>query len=500
MSFVQNFPCFSILSAMFAAILTSAVNGKTARKISIGLTALLTVMSAALLVFLMGTGESYVYVMGHFPAPWGNELRAGELEAGLALLFSIVALGALLGGAQEALDDIDDERENFYFIMIDLMMAANLALVYTNDMFTAYVFVEINTIAACGLILGKYKGVTIAAAVRYMIMSLMGSGMLLLGISFFYSMTGQLLMSNMKEALAVAFANEQFQIPLVITIGMICIGLAIKSALWPFHTWLPAAYGFSTTISAALLSSIVSKGYIIFLMKVVIRVIGLDNFVNSQIVHVLLVFGIIGMIMGSVQAIRQTNLRKMIAYSSVAQIGYIYMGMGMGSLEGMGASIYHIFAHALAKSLMFIAASGLIKACGSASIRDMVGAGYKNKIAALGYAIASFSMIGIPGFAGFASKFLFAKASLADMAIAPPVLAALAVSTILNAMYFMKVMLHLYFPLNKEQKAAGATYQTYKNTSIYVAAVVLLSAANIVVGVCYKPMAEIIFHGLEIFG
>lgn len=126
MSFVQNVPCFSILAAMFAAIITSALKGKAARRLSLCMTGAVGVMSAFLLAFLMGTGESYVYVMGHFPAPWGNELRAGMLEAAMALLFCVIMLLALWGGMEEARRDLEADKANFYYIMADLMLASNL--------------------------------------------------------------------------------------------------------------------------------------------------------------------------------------------------------------------------------------------------------------------------------------------------------------------------------------------------------------------------------------
>lgn len=239
--------------------------------------------------------------------------------------------------------------------MADLMLASNLALVYTNDLFTAYVFVEINTIAACGLILGKFNDLTIAAGVRYMIMSLMGSGLLLLGISFFYDMTGHLLLSNIKESILLLWQTGEYRVPLIVTIGLVSVGLAIKSALWPFHAWLPNAYGNATASSSAMLSSIVSKGYIFLLVKIIYRVTGAEVFAGSGIINVLFVFGIIGMVLGSLDAVRQKNLRRMVAYSSVAQIGYIFMGIGLGSAAGAGAGLYHIFAHAAAKSLVFVA-------------------------------------------------------------------------------------------------------------------------------------------------
>lgn len=501
MSFVQNVPCFSILMAMFAAIITSAVKGKAARKISIIVTAVIAVMSACLLIFLMGTGESYVYVMGHFPAPWGNELRAGMLEAGMALLFCLILIFSLWGGVEEVHADLEEDKANFYYIMANLMLASNLALVYTNDMFTAYVFVEINTIAACGLILGKFNDFTISAGVRYMIMSLMGSGLLLLGICFFYDMTGHLLMSNVRESIIQIAQTGEYQIPLILTIGLVSVGLAIKSALWPFHAWLPNAYGYSTVSSSAMLSSIVSKGYIFLLIKLIYRVIGLDVFVKSHIIDILFVFGIIGMIMGSLEAIRQKNVRKMIAYSSVAQIGYIFMGIGLGSAVGSEASIYHIFAHSSAKALVFVAASGLIKAAdGKTGISDLKGAGFKNKIAGVGFVAGSLSMIGIPGFAGFVSKMMFAEASLGHAVYMIPVLAALAISTVLNAIYFMRVVLFLYTPFTKEEKEAGVTIQPVANQLQYKVAIAGFVVLNLILGIFTEPMLRIVKTGLEIFG
>lgn len=501
MSFVQNVPCFSILAAMFAAIITSALKGKAARRLSLCMTGAVGVMSAFLLAFLMGTGESYVYVMGHFPAPWGNELRAGMLEAAMALLFCVIMLLALWGGMEEARRDLEADKANFYYIMADLMLASNLALVYTNDLFTAYVFVEINTIAACGLILGKFNDLTIAAGVRYMIMSLMGSGLLLLGISFFYDMTGHLLLSNIKESILLLWQTGEYRVPLIVTIGLVSVGLAIKSALWPFHAWLPNAYGNATASSSAMLSSIVSKGYIFLLVKIIYRVTGAEVFAGSGIINVLFVFGIIGMVLGSLDAVRQKNLRRMVAYSSVAQIGYIFMGIGLGSAAGAGAGLYHIFAHAAAKSLVFVAAFGLIKvSAGNADIQGLRGAGFRNKVAGVGFVAGSLSMVGIPGFGGFVSKLMFAEASLERPAYAVVVLAALAVSTVLNAIYFMRVVLILYTPLTAEEKAAGMKEQTACNPWQFKAAIGGGVALTLFLGIGAAPVMQVVRQGLEIFG
>lgn len=343
MDFVQNFPFFSIILSMFSGTVSSVLPAKAAKWLNTVVIGAVGCMSAVLLVYLMGKGTSYTYMMGHFPAPWGNEIRAGVLEAGMALFFCIIMLLSLMGGRKKLLGEVEYSKHNLYYILTDLLLSSLLALVYTNDLFTAYVFVEINTISACGLIMIRQNGRTIEAAVRYMIMSLLGSGLLLVGISMLYDMTGHLLMSNIKETVGEIVAQGEFRMPLVVTIGLICVGLAIKSALFPFHSWLPDAYGYSTVSSAAMLSSLVSKGYIFLLIKIIYRVIGFDFIAENKIINVFFVFGLMGMIFGSLSAIKENDIRRMISFSSVAQIGYIYMGFGLGTEIGMVASIFISF-------------------------------------------------------------------------------------------------------------------------------------------------------------
>ena len=337
MDFVQNFPFFSIFLSMFSGTVSSVLPAKAAKWVNTFVIGAVGCMSAVLLVYLMGKGASYTYMMGHFPAPWGNEIRAGVLEAGMALFFCVIMLLSMMGGRKKLLGEVEYSKHNLYYILTDLLLSSLLALVYTNDLFTAYVFVEINTISACGLIMIRQNGRTIEAAVRYMIMSLLGSGLLLVGISMLYDMTGHLLMSNIKESVGEIVAHGEYQVPLVVTIGLICVGLAIKSALFPFHSWLPDAYGYSTVSSAAMLSSLVSKGYIFLLIKIFYRVIGFDIIAGNKIINVLFVFGLMGMIFGSLSAIKENDIRRMISFSSVAQIGYIYMGFGLGTELGMVA-------------------------------------------------------------------------------------------------------------------------------------------------------------------
>ncbi len=495
MEIIRNFPCLSILLAMFSAIISSALKGNGARRLNTFVVTAVGCLSAATLYLTYTTGESYVYVMGHFPAPFGNEIRFGSLEAGMALFFCVIMLFSLNGGRGKLRIEVDPGKENLYYIMVDLLLSSLLALVYTNDLFTAYVFVEINTIAACGLIMIMESGRAIEAATRYMIMSLLGSGLFLIGLCMLYDMTGHLLMSYIQESVREIAANGTYMIPLLVTIALIVVGLAIKSALFPFHAWLPDAYGYSTVSSAAMLSSLVSKGYIFLLIKIIYRVIGFDIFVNSRIINVLFVFGLAGMIMGSTSAIRENDIRRMISYSSVAQIGYIYMGFGLGTTAGMVAAVFHILSHAATKSLLFVSGVGLTDVSGEKTqFIELTGSAYRNVAAGLAFTVGSLSMVGIPLFSGFISKLLFSQAAVQSNMKMLPALIVLAVSTVLNAIYFMKTVIRIYTPMESRYPSVSI-----KKNRLYAFTLLCFMVLNVVLGMCSQPITDWITQGLSVF-
>ncbi len=501
MAFVQNLPFISILLSLFAGPISSVLNGKWAKRLNLAVITIIGAMSAAVLSFVLKTGEEYIFTMGHFPAPWGNEIRVGILEAAMALFFCIIMFLSVIGGVLERELEIEETKQNLYYIMVNLLLCSLLALIYTNDLFTAYVFVEINTISACGLIMIRQNGRTIEAATRYMIMSLLGSGLLLLGICFLYSLTGHLLMSNIKEQAAILQSSGAYHIPLLTAICLMSIGLAIKSALYPFHTWLPDAYGYSTLSSAAILSSLVSKGYIFLLVKIFYRVIGFDIIRDSKVINVLFVFGVAGMIMGSINAIKENDINRMIAYSSVAQIGYIYMGFGLGTTAGIIASIYHIVSHAATKSLLFVAASGITDASAkSKNFFDLTGAGYRNKLAGVAFTVGSLSMVGIPMFSGFISKLLFAQAALGNRHKIMITLIALAISVILNAVYFMKTVIRIYTPEKREVVVDKGFEEIHiSEQPAKSIALICFIVLNLLLGVSSEPVINLIEQGLQMF-
>lgn len=476
-------------------VVCSVLKGRHARRFTLALIALILMMSSFVLAFVLRLGESYTFMMGHFPAPWGNEIRVGILEALMAVFFSLIMLLSVLGGGKYITQEILETKQNLFYVLINLMMSSLFALIYTNDLFTAYVFIEINTIAAGGLIMIRDTGHTLVAATKYMIMSLIGSGLILIGLSMLYGITGHLLMSNIHDSVARINANGDYMLPLTVVIVFICVGLAIKSALFPFHSWLPDAYSYGTVASSAILSSLVSKSYIFLLIKIFYRVIGLDIIKYYHVENILFVFGILGMILGSVSAIRQVDIRRMIAFSSVAQIGYIYMGIGLDTEAGILAALFHIISHAASKSMLFISARGLSEVSGESKLfPSLRGAGYRNIIAGIGFTVGSLSMIGIPLFAGFTSKVYFAMATLESSPIKLwTAMIALAVSTILNAVYFLHTVMTIYTPAPTDGKISFGRKKSFSF------AILLFIMLNLFLGIGSNLVWNAIQTGTDLF-
>ncbi len=498
MSIVYNFPALTIVFAMLSGILSSAFKKDGARRLNLAVMTVINLMSLAALVFCLQTGKSYNYTMGQIPSPWGNEIRFGTIETLMALFVGVMEELILIGGMAHIKTEVEETKQNLYFLMASLLLSSLLALIYTNDLFTGYVFVEINTITAGGLIMIGQKGRTTLAALRYMIMSLIGSGLLLFGLCILYDVTGQLLMQPCHEAVVqIMTTGSSYETPLLVSVGLIGIGLCIKSALFPFSSWVPDAYGSSIAPSAAILSSLVSKGYIFFLIKFCWRVIGYDLIDRSHLIDVFFVLGVAGMIIGSVSAIRETDIRRMIAYSSVAQIGYIYMGLGMGITAGIVAAVFHIFSHAATKALLFLSASDLSDASDRGrTFPQLRGAGLRNVPAGVTFTIGALSMVGVPLLAGFTSKLLFAEAALDDnMAYTAVTLIALAISTVLNVIYFLRTVITIYTP-DEHHWEVG---QVRESRSDFLVSVVMIGM-NLAMGVLAIPIVQVIRDGINLFG
>ena len=495
----QSIPFVCILLPLGSAAVTSVLPGRWARWWAGAVLAAVTALSAALMIIFGVTGaESYAYSMGHYSAPWGNEIRAGQLEAIAAHFFSLIMLLSLFGGMRKLDEHVLKSKHGLYYAVLLLLTAALMAQIYTNDIFTAYVFLEIMTISGCALISVRNRGLNIVAAARYMIMNLLGSGLFLLGIILLYDLTGHLLMPNIQEAVQALHQSGDYAMPLNVVVALMSVGLCVKSALFPFHTWVPDAYGYSTPTSAAVLSSLVSKGYIFLLIKITYRVIGMEVMAGTHIFNVLFVFALVGMVMGSVSAIRQNDIRRMIAFSSVAQIGYIYAGIGLGTNAGMMAAVFHMLSHAVCKSMLFLAAGGLADASGNSKrFRDLRGAGFRSPIAGAAFTVGALSMVGFPFLGGFSSTVNLALAAAQHGGMrALLTLLFLAVSTALNSLYFLRTVITLY---RKPLEGAQYPVERGRRGFLFNGALVLFICVNIGLGLFAPSIADAILRGLSQF-
>ncbi len=497
MPFVNNVPFFTIFIAMVTGILMALVkDGRKAARITEAAAVVIGLLSAWLFVSLVQRGEYFTYMMGHYPAPWGNELRAGPLEAGLATVFSAVMVLSLEAGQRDMFEDISTHKQGGYCLMLNLVMASLLALIYTNDVFTAYVFIEINAITACSIVMARRPGHSLVAAVRYLAISCVGSGLFLMGIILLYTCTGHLLMPGMDAAVQALAASGTYRVPLLIAVALITMGLAIKSALYPFYGWLPNAYASATTGGSMIQSGLISKGYVILYIKMIYRVFTLEVMNDLHILQVLFVLGLIGMISASVRAFQEQSTKRMLGFSSAAQIAYIFMGVGLGSHVGMVAAVYQILAHTITKPLLFAAAGTLIYAGGgSKHLSGLRGTARKNPVAGIAFTVGGLSLCGLPLLAGFAAKYILATAAAGDPEKMFFALLVLAGSSVLNAMYYLPAIVGIWFP---HDPALPEPIAVEKYDQRFMRSTVIFLLLNVALGVFIRPVVEVIELGLAL--
>ncbi len=492
MPFVFNFPFFCILLTMVGGIISSVLKAKPAFYLNVFITSLCSIMSIILLFYMYEFPQEVTYLMGHFPAPWGNEIRFGPFEVLMGVVLSVVMLLVIIGQKDRMFFNVKEKKINLAYLMMNLMLSSLYALTYTNDLFTAYVFIEINTLCACGLIMAKENGKTIGATIKYLLMSLLGSGLYLVAIILLYDLTGHLLMPNVGESLQNLIASGSYTLPITIIGGLLAVAIAIKSALFPFHTWMSHAYNNAMNMSNAISSGLVVKGYVILLIKFFYDVFGLNVIKALNVGDVLLLFATLGIIIGSIDALREKNVKRMLAYSSVGQMGYIYAGIGLATYEGLVAACFVIISHALTKSMLFCSLEGLMFSSeNSKYIEGLKGSAYRNPIAALGFTIGAFSMIGLPLFSGFIGKYTLSVAAISEGGAGYFILIALLISTVLNAIYFSRVLLSIYTKDQQNQKR-------HKNSLSYASSIAVFISLNILTGVFYQPIIEIILSGFTL--
>ncbi len=497
MLLIQNAVSWSVLILIIAGAVCAVIPGRAAKRLSAVVVFITGLMNIALLKYFLDGGQAYRYAMGHYGAPVGNELRSGALEAASCVLFCFVLFLSVLGGINHIEEDVKGKKQNLYYVSVIFLLCSMIALVNTNDLFTAYVFIEINTITACGIIVAKEGKQTLAAAIRYLIMSLVGSGLFLIGVCIMYGATGHLLMEPIRDYVESNIAgNARAMVPVQVSMALFAVGMALKSALWPFHSWLPEAHSSATSGSSALLSGLVLKAYIFLLIKLIYRVLGIELLSGNPIFDILLLFGAAAMIMGSVNAIREKDLKRMLAYSSVGQIGYIYLGIGMGNLAGIQAAVIQLLVHAVTKAMLFISSGGIMEVSGgSKKFKDITGAAKRDPFAGAAFLAGSLSMIGIPLFAGFVTKYslVYAAAELTGWRMYLS-FTAIIVSTLLTAVYYLMALINLFGAAEERPDKERVRFKPS-----YVCAIALFILINIAIGLNTEWLLDVIHLGFSMF-
>jgi multicomponent Na+:H+ antiporter subunit D len=396
---------------------------------------------------LAQSGHIIAYAVGGWDAPWGIEVLINPLSAYMLMVISSVSLAILLYSMASLDWEIPEAGIGWYYTTFLLLVAAMMGMAITNDLFNMYVFIEVTGISACALVLAKGGRMATEASFKYLLLATVGSGFVLTGITLIYLITGHLNISF----IAAEFARIYIQYPYLIwtVLSFFLVGFGIKSALFPLHVWLPDAHSAAPTTSSAILSGLVVKAYIIALVKIYFLIFGFDLLDQIFIRHMILIMATAAILGGSLFAFVQLNLKRRLAYSSVAQIGYIFLGIGLGSPIGLAAGILHIFNHALMKACLFLAAGAIYRQTGEKNVNRLQGVGYVMPVTMVSFSIAALSMVGLPLFNGFISKWYLARGSIeAGM---PMFVGLIILSGLLNASYFLPIIWQAFFVVDEHE-------------------------------------------------
>lgn len=385
------------------------------------------------------TGSDRIrYLFGGWDPPVGIEFVYDGLSAFIVLVINTIALFVLIHSLRIGRFEFPDKRTGYYSVSMLLMLGFN-GMVLTGDLFNLYVFLEISSLSSYALIaIGEKRAPY--AAFRYLIIGTVGGSLYLLGVGFLYTVTGTLNIIDMSTMLPQVIANTAVISALILMI----VGVGIKAALFPLHGWLPDSYTFASSTSSALIAPIGTKVAAYILLRVVLYLFGAE--IVDTILPITDIIGIlaaIGILYGSMMAIAQSELKKMLAYSSVSQIGYIIMGISLANPFGFIGAVLHILNHALMKSCLFLVSGNLRLKEGHTDITkfdDRYRKKYPWTMAA--FTTAALSMVGLPPLAGFFSKWYLALGTIENSSWV--LLAVILISSLLNAVYFFRILEKIY--------------------------------------------------------
>ena len=416
--------------------------------------------------------------MGGFPPPFCINLFAGPV----GILFStIIAMVGFLVSIY-ALDYIKEGDREKYHVLYLLLLTGATGVVLTGDIFNLFVFFEILCISSYALVayLGNKAGVESAA--KYLIQGSLGSAFILIGIALLYGQFGTLNMADIASNISLQSTVYSLQsMSLFLPLVLFITGLGIEAAIFPLNAWLPDAHSSAPSTISAVLSGIAIKIGIYAVARVVFTIFGASN------IFLFLIFlGLLTLLVGELSAFSQNNIKRMLAYSSTGQIGLILFALGIGTNYAVAGGLFQFVTHAFSKTLLFLATGYMIYRVGSMEISSLEGMGRKMPLCSLAFTIGAFSLIGLPPFMGFPSKFLIIRSAMEMQDSLYTVFVGIVlIGTIIEGAYFFKVIQTLYFKGEKEGMAAEAPLTA-------LIPVVILIVLIIVIGVYPKFLTGIL--------
>ncbi|MEW6244773.1 MAG: proton-conducting transporter membrane subunit [Bacillota bacterium] len=448
--------------------------------------------SVLLMNTVIASGQPITYNLGGWIPPWGIAVRIDYAESFMLMLLTGVGAFILWYASGDIGSELGHKITGWYYTAFLLLLAAMLGMAMANDLFNLYVFMEVSGICACALVAAKGDREATEAALKYLLLATIGSGFVLFGIGMLYMLTGHL---NL-DFVAIQMRRVWVFYPTVtwVATSFFVVGFAVKSALFPLHIWLPDAHSSAPSPSSAVLSGLVVKIYAFALMKLLYLVFsGLftESFpVALAVRYILLVFSAMAILGGSLFALVQVDVKRLLAYSTVAQMGYIFLGIGLGSPAGLAAAMLHILNHAVMKSCLFLSAGSFIHVAGVRQVRDFTGLSKTMPWTSAAFSIAALSMIGFPPLAGFASKWYLSEGAMQSGE--PVFVVLMVVSSFLNAWYYLPLVGRIY--------SVGEDSGVKEDIPLSMRLpVVLLAACCVVLGLFPKIPLTLVYRAVDKF-
>lgn len=432
---------------------------------------------AAAIALLATTWQQGVlsYALGGWAAPWGIEYRIDLLNALVLLLVSAMGTAVLLGARASVWREIPEHKRGLFFVAYLLCLAGLLGIAATGDAFNLFVFLEISSLATYALVATGSDRRALVAAFNYLIMGTIGATFILIGIGFVYILTGTLNMMDLAQRLPTvgqsrtAFAAYAF----------IVVGVCLKLALFPLHLWLPGAYTRAPSMVTAFLAATATKVALYVLIRFSFSIFQVEYALLAQTLEtVFVVLGVVAVFAGSLVAVFEPDLKRGLAYSSIAQVGYMVIGLGIGSAAGLQAALIHLFNHAIMKGTLFMALAAVVFRLGVSTYSGMRGVGRSMPVTTACLLLGGLSLIGVPGTAGFISKWYLVVAA-ADREQWLLVLLILA-GSLLTAVYIWRVVETAY--LASPGAEAANTQPGLEAPAGLLAVLVVLALANLYFG------------------